>query len=116
MAEALLDDRDPQTPHAAVQELGILRHLVGLLPHVQTVGTSDDFEHERIVSNVARHRSGVVDRHLHAHDAGVRYKPVCRLHSDDATKRARHAYRAALVAADREIDLAGGDESCAAGR
>ena len=66
MAEALLDDRDPQTIHAAFQKLGILRHLVGLLSHIKTVGTGDDFEHERIVSNIPRHRPSVVDRHLHA--------------------------------------------------
>jgi predicted ArsR family transcriptional regulator len=116
MAEALLDDRDSQTLDAAFQKLGILRHLAGLLPYVKTVGTGDHFEHECIVSDVARHRPGVIDRHLHAHDAGVGDKSVGRLHSDDAAKRARHADRAALIAADCEIDLAGGDESCAAGR
>ena len=58
----------------------------------------------------------MVDRGLDRHDAGIGDETVRGLHAVAAGIGRRHADRAALVAADRHLDLAGADERRAARR
>ena len=55
----------------------------------------------------ARHRPDVVDRQLDREDAGVGDEAVRRLVADAPAPRRRQPDRAALVAAEREVGLAG---------
>ena len=58
----------------------------------------------------------MIDRRVHAHDAGVRHKAPGRLDADDAGERCGDADRTGLIAAGRHVDFAGGDERARAGR
>ena len=106
LLEAFLHDADLHALHAAFQHRGVGVRLDVVLARVVAVGTGDDLEQQRVVGDARRHRAGVVDIDLDRHDAGVGHQPVRRLHAVDAGERRRHADRAALVAADRHVDLA----------
>src|SRR5439155_27346173 len=58
---------------------------------------------------------GVIERDFDRHHASVGNQAMGALHAIDAAPRSGHADRAALVAADRHIHLAGGDDDAAAG-
>ena len=88
----------------------------GMLARVESIRAGEHFEHQRVVGDVGGHRASVVDGHFDRHHAGVGHESPGRLHAVDAAIGGRHADRTALVAADRQIDLAGRDERCAAGR
>ena len=116
-AKTFLDDADLQAAHAALHQLAVgLGVAAGVLARVQAVGAGQHFEHQRVVGHGGRHRAGVVERQLDRHHAGVGHQAVGRLHAVDAAVGRRHPDRAALVAADREVDLAGRDQRCAARR
>ena len=85
-----------------------------MLARVEPVGAGQDFEHQGVIGHVCGHRAGVVDRHLDGHHAGIRHEAVRGFHAVDAAIGSRHANRATLVTADREIDLAGRDQRRAA--
>ena len=106
MAEALLDDGDPHARGAAGQGLGVGGDRHPDLPGVQTVGTGEDLEQERVVGHRRGHRAGVIEGQLDGHDAGVGHQAVGRLHSVDPAVCGGDADRAPLIAADRHRDLA----------
>ena len=58
----------------------------------------------------------MVDGGLDPQHPGIGHQTVCRLHAVDAAERGRHPDRAALVAADRHVDLSGRHQSGTAGR
>ena len=91
-------------------------HLGRVLARIVAVGAGDHLEQQRIVLDGGRHRPGVVDVDLDRHDAGVGHQAVGRLHAVDPAERRGHADRAALVAADRHVGLAQGDQHRAARR
>ena len=114
MAEAFLDHADLEACGAAAQRLGVGVDRAAHLPRVEPVGTGDDLQHQGVVGHRGRHRAGVIERELDRHDAGVGHQAPGRLHADDAAIGRRHADRAALVAADRHVGLAGDDDGGAA--
>ena len=120
MAEALLEHADAEPGDAAADRVREpAGHLVverRRLPWVEPVGPGEHVEEQGRVGDRARHRAEVVERHLERECARVRDEPVRRLQPDDPRPRARAADRAALVTADREIDLPVGEERAAAAR
>ncbi len=106
MAEAFFDDRDLEVFRATPQRLRIRMHLRGLDSRIVAVVTRDHFQQQRIVGDAVGHGAGVVDEDLDRHDAGVRHESPRRLHPVHAAVRRGHPDRAALVAADRHVDLA----------
>jgi hypothetical protein len=59
--------------------------------------------------------TGMIERDLDRHNAGIGDETMRRLHPIDAAVRRRHANRTALVTADCHVDLAG-DQQCRAAR
>ena len=112
MAEALFDDRDPQSAGASAQRLAIGLCRGAVLPRVEAVGAGQYFEQQRIVLDRRGHRAGVVQCQLDRHDAGVGHEPMGRLHAIDAAERGRDADRPALVAAQCHRHLARSDHGC----
>ena len=111
-----VSDADAQPGDAAAERRRVLVDAHVVLARVEPVGAGDHLEQQRVVGDGAGHRPEVVDRRLDRHRAGVGNEAVRRLHAVDAAERSRHADRAALVAADRHLDLARADERGAAAR
>ncbi len=88
----------------------------GLLARVKAVGAGNDLQQQGYIGHAAGHRTGVVDRDVDGEDAGVGHQAVGRFQAADAAPRARNPNRAALVAAERHIDLAGRHQRAAAAR
>ena len=83
----------------------------GALAWVEAVGAGHHLEQQRrCPSTDDGHRSEVVEHRLDDHRARVRHQPVRRLHPVEAAERRRDADRSALVATDRHVDDAAGDE------
>ena len=114
-AEPLRDDGDPQTPDIAAERVGVAVDARHPLARIQPVLARHRFEEERVVRDGPGHRSGVVDRGFDPHDPGIGDEAEGRLDADDAGHRRRDADRARLVAAERHVDLAGGDQRRAPG-
>ena len=82
---------------------------VARLARIVGVGPRGGLERRRRVFHGAGHRTRVVDALVRAEsDAEVRHEPERRLVADDPAERRRDADGAALVAAERDVDLARG--------
>jgi hypothetical protein len=110
MAEAFGHDRDAQPGSALAQRRRVIVCGHPVLARVEAVGPRQHLEQQRVVSDRRAHRPGVVDGQLDRHDPGVRHQAVGRLHAVDAAERRRNADRAAPIATDRHVDLAGRDQ------
>ena len=106
--------RRPSGP--TVEAVDVRRHAYADLPRVEAVLAREHLEHLRAVGDGARHRPDVVDRQLDGEDAGVGDEAVRRLVADAAAPRRGQADRAALVAAEGEVGLAGDEDRRAAVR
>ncbi|MPL89754.1 hypothetical protein SDC9_35796 [bioreactor metagenome] len=106
MAEALLQQRDLHPLHRLAERLGIGRGLHPDLAAVIAVGAGQHLEHQCAVGDGLGDRAGMVDGDLDRHHAGIGHEAVGGLHADRAAEGRGHADRAALVAADRHVDLA----------
>ena len=115
MAEALLDHADPHAVRALVHGARVALGLGADLARILPVRPGDDLEQGRHVAHRARHRAGVVECHLDGEDAGVGHQPVRGLVPVDAAPAGGHADRAALVATERHVGLAGEHQHAAAG-
>ena len=116
MTEAFLDHGNAHSPDATLERLGVAARGNAALARVEAVGSRDDLQQQRIVAHVRGHRPAGIERDLQHPDAGIGNKAEGRLQSDDAAMAGRDADRAGLVAADRHIHVAGGDNRRAAGR
>src|SRR5262249_42711510 len=116
MTETLLDDRDAHSSGAAVERLGVAACRYATLARVETVGAGNHLEQQWVVVHVRSHRPAGIDGDLRQTEAGIRTEPEGRFQADDAAMARRNSDRAGLVAADRHIHLAGGDERRAARR
>ena len=83
-----------------------LRGLTGVV----AVGSGKHGEEQRGVGDGACHRTDVIERPLHRERARVRDQPVRRLVSDDAAQRRGDPDRSTLIAAQGQLDLAGGHQ------
>ncbi len=108
--EALAQHADAQALGPAVEAIDVRRDLHADLARVEPVLAGEDLEHERAVGDRPRHRPDVVDRQLDREDAGVGDEPVGRLVPAAPAPRRGQADRAALVAAERHVGLAGDDD------
>ena len=106
-AEALPDDPDPAAPARSSRRL-VHRARRSPPRHVALPGSAPcrprSPGEEGGVLDRPGDRAGVVDRLVDADDPGVRDEPVCRLQPDDAAPGGRDADRAALIAADPQVD------------
>src|SRR5262245_5259831 len=116
MAEAFLEHGDAHALDAAVERLGVAARRHAALARVEAVGSGDHLEQQRIVAHVRGHRPAGIDGDLEQPDAGIGDEAEGRLQPDDAAMARRDADRAGLVAADRHVHIAGGDERGAARR
>ena len=115
MAEAFAENSHAQAFDSAVERLGIAARCDAALARVDAVGPGDHFQQQGVVAHVGGHRAAGVERDLERRNPGVGHQPVGRLQSDDAAMAGGDADRAGLVAADRHVDVAGGDQGGAAG-
>ena len=115
--EALLDDADAQATRLASQRLRVpLGHQAGALAWIEPVRTGDRLQQERRIAGRARDRADVVQCELDREHARIRDEAIRRLQAVHPAPAARDANRAALVAADCQVDLAGGHQRRAATR
>ncbi len=114
MAEAFFDDADAQTFHAALKSLDVTTGGDAALARVDAVRPGDDFQQQGVVADGLGHGAASIDGHLQRRDARVGDEAEGRLQPDDAAKTRRDADRAGLIAADRHVDLAGGNKRAAA--
>ena len=61
MRESFLQDSEPQTVDVLAERLAIRLHAHFLLAKVGRIFPRDDFERERHIAHIARHRTDVVD-------------------------------------------------------
>ena len=112
-AEAFLQHADPD-PLAALAEAGDVvrvqpRRDQTPLARIQRVLAGDRGEQAGRVLHRVGHGAEMVHGHLDHHGAGVGHEAVGGLEADDAAPARRDADRAALIAADRHVDIAGRD-------
>ena len=81
-----------------------------LLHGVKAVRAREDIKQQRVIGNVARHWSDIVDGHVDGHNPGVGHEAERRFHADNAAERRRNAARAAVIGTDCHIDVAGGHQ------
>jgi hypothetical protein len=93
--------------HAGVDALRIAAHADPALARIKLVGAGEDFEEQRVVAHRHRHGADVINRPFNRGNAGIGHQAIGGLHADRARERRRHANRAALVRAKREIRFAG---------
>ena len=109
LGKTFLEDADPQPPHAAIQvrqRVDTLRDAAAL-PRIVVVVAGHRLQCGRDVLHRARHRPHVVHAGLGGEaDREVRHQPECRLQPNHAAIGSGQPDRAALVAAERDVDLA----------
>ena len=107
LGKALGDDAEARAGER-VRRLFDCRDIVGSrhvsLSRIALVSAGDRLEQCGEVGGGARQRAAVVEGLVDAGDANVGDEPVGRLQPEDATPRRRRADRAALVAANRDVD------------
>ena len=116
LSETFLHHADLEPGYALPDRLGVSVDLQAGLPGVVAVVAGHHFKEQRVLGGSRGERPGMIDRRVHAHDAGIGNKTPGRLDADDAGERCRNPDRAGLIAAGRHIDFAGGDERAGAGR
>ena len=101
--------RSPAIPSASpLEHVHVLRHVARLARIVRVVA-GGRLERGRRVLDRARHRPGVVDALVGAEpDPEMGHQAERRLEPERAAERGRNTDRAALVAAERDVHLAGG--------
>ena len=105
--KTFLDNTDAQAFDALLHDFRVVfGMLLGVLAGVQTIGAGNDFQHDRVVRDIACHGSGVVDGEFNRHDAGIGHQTVRGFHAVHAAVRRGHANGAALVATDGQVDFA----------
>ena len=107
--------RDFQFVDALAERARIGVELEPVLARVVAVGAGHHLERERVLGDPRGERPGVVDGRVHAHDARIGNEAPGGFHADHAAVGGGDADRTALVAAGREIDLAGRDQRARAG-
>ena len=111
VTEAFGQDADPQAGCRCSQARRRSRRWAcGRWRGSSPSGPASTSRSKRVVRDRCGHRAEMVEHRLHDHRARVRHQPVRRLHPVEAAERRRHAHRPALVAADRHVDDASGDE------
>src|SRR5216684_1822829 len=116
LAESLLHQPDLYARNALTDRLGVSVELETALPRVVTVLTGHHLQKKCIVGDSRSKRSGMIDRRIHSHNAGIGNEAPCRLDTYDARKRCRNPDRTGLVAARCHIDLTEGDQRAGARR
>ena len=114
MLEALAQHADAQALGADLERRRVGLHADADLARVEAVLAGDRLEHQRAVGDRARHRPDVVERQLDREDPGVGHEAERRLVPAAAAPRRRQPDRAALVAAERQVGLAGDEHRRAA--
>ena len=116
--EALVEQADAQPLHSARERGGVGRQGRGHvgLARIEAVAPSHDLERHRDVLHGAGHRPHVVDGRLEPEHAGVRDQAVGRHEPDDPAPRGGQADRAALIAAQRDVDHPAGHRRARARR
>ena len=104
--ETFEQDADAQTRNATAQSGCVAVDAGAVLARVQTIGTSNHFQQQSVVSHGGRHGSGMVDGGFDGHDTGVRHQAVRGFHAVNATPRGGHANRTALVTANGQVEFA----------
>ena len=79
------------------------------LARIERILAGDRGEHACGVLHRVGHGAEMVHGHLDHHGAGIGHEAIRRLVADDAAPARGNADRAALVAADRHVDIAGRD-------
>src|SRR5262249_22951268 len=115
MAESFRDEGNTHARRTPVESF-----LVGVRPwcvlsRVQAVCPGDNLKQECIIGDSGSHWTGMVDRHVHGHDAGIRDQAEARFHTAYSAERRRHANRTSLIASDGHVDLFAGNEGCRTG-
>jgi hypothetical protein len=114
--ESFVEHTDAQRRDVARQRAQVRAYVDVALARIDTIAARQDVEQSRHVFDRAAHRAEMIDAGIDAHCAGVRDEPVGRLEADDAAVRRGDADRTALVAADREVSVAGRDHDATAAR
>ncbi len=113
--EAFPDHADPEPGDTGVHFGKVApRRWVGPLTRVEPVTAGEHFEHQRGVTYGTGDRAEVVEGVLDGKRSCVRHQSVGRLVPDRAAEGAGDPDRAALIAAERHLDVARGDQRCAA--
>ena len=107
VAESFPQQADGQAFHIARERAEIVLHfdVIGLARiNAGVVAARQNRHHQRRVLDRLGHRADMIDRVVEAHDAGIGHQTVARLVADDTRPGGGNAHRAALIAADGEID------------
>ena len=114
--EAFLHDGDLHALHALAERAHVVLHLGDRGPRVVAVGPGDRGQKARDVFGRAADRAAVIDRIGDRHASGHRNETPGGLETVDAAPAGRRADRAALIAAERHVDVLRGDQRGAAAR
>jgi hypothetical protein len=91
-----------RSPRFPALELGlVMAGRRGGTAGVMRIVARDDLEHQRVISDCARHRSDMVEREGKWEDTAARDQTVGRLESDDAASTGGVSDAAAGVAPER---------------
>ena len=116
MAEAFLDHADAQALDAAVERIGVSPRLTPRWRKSMPSGPAMTSSSSALSRTFAVIGPAVIEGDLERRDPGIGHEAEGRLEADDAAMARRDADRAGLVAADRHVDIAGGDQRGAARR